>query len=348
MSLAPARSVALLALAATLACAREAPPEDLPGMRLLARVEARLEQEKAALKPLLAHYGLVFPVEPADLNAFMRQVRFQGEGPDLVLGTDYGPESHGGGLLRLLFDYWRPDARAPRLDDRYWFEANRRDLALGRIYAAGREQIFLPVPGRTAEATGAELPRSPQLPRMFFRFALPGGPTRLVEADAYKFVSLLIELEPTRARTWFNRTGQPLNLDLLMRHVREHYLASQASSAEPPDHSNLHLVELLAAFGSDLAPVQQHFLTVELAQDAFDAKDEGYLLAHYVESLGHLLEVSELRWRDDGKRRVRSWLEELETSRFRDVAGHDPEELEELSHLAKGLRSVRTHRAKLD
>ncbi|MGH7289266.1 MAG: hypothetical protein ACREI8_14740 [Myxococcota bacterium] len=347
MPLTAARFVALLALASTLACAREAPPEDFPGMRLLARVEARLEQEKAALKPLLAHYGLVFPVEPADLNAFMRQVRFHGEGPDLVLGTDYGPESHGGGLLRLLFDYWRPDARTPRLDDQYWFEANRRDLALGRIYAAGREQIFLPVPGRAAEETGAELPRSPQLPRMLFRFSLPGGPARLVEADAYKFVSLLIELEPARTRSWLNRTAQPLSLDLLMRHVREHYLASGASAAEPPDHSNLHLVELLAAFGSDLGPVQQHFLTVELAQAAFDAEDERYLLAHYAESLGQLLGVPGLRWHDDGKLRVRSWLEELERSRFRDVAGH-ANELEALCHLAKGLRSVRTHRAKLE
>ncbi len=348
MSLAPARSALLLALLSALACARETPREDFPGMRLLARVEARLAQEKAALKPLLAHYGLVFPVEPAELDAFMRQVRFHGEGPDLVLGTDYGPESHGGGLLRLLFDTWRPASRAPRLDDRYWFASNRRDLALGRLYAAGREQIFLPVPGRAPEATGAQLPASPQLPRMFFRFAVGNGPARLVEADAYKFVSLLIELEPARARAWLNRTGQPLSLDLLMRHVREHYLASRVNAAAPADHSNLHLVELLAAFGSDLAPVQQHLLTVELAQAAFDAKHERDLLAHYAESLGHLLEATGLRWSEDGKRRVRSWLEELEQSRFRDITERDPEALEELSHLAKGLRSVRTHQAELE
>ena len=88
-------------------------------MRLLARVEARLEHEKPALAPMLDHYGLLFPVEPAELHAFLRQTRFHGDGADLALGTEFGPESHGGGLLRLLFDHWRPGARAPRLDDRY-------------------------------------------------------------------------------------------------------------------------------------------------------------------------------------------------------------------------------------
>jgi len=350
MSLSLPRSFAFLTLACGLACGADPPRADLPGTRLLARIEARLERERAALKPMLAHYGMVFPVAQDDLAAFMGQVRLHGSGLDLALGTDYALEPHGGGLLRLLFDYWRPDSRAPRLDDRYGFEVNRRPLALGQLYVAGRGQLFLPVPGVAPEASGGRLPDSPQLPRMFARFSLPGGPVRTVESDAYKLLSLLIELEPDPSRTWRNRTAQPLSVELLMRHVRAHYLASPASFVDPPDHSNLHLVELLVAFGSadpasDLPAIQRHFLTVELAQRAFDPGDAGFLLAHYVESLGQLLEASALDWSDDEKRRVRSWLVDLEENRFRDIAGED---LERLCHLAKGLRSVRARRAELE
>ncbi len=349
MSLSPARSFALLTLACGLACSAEPPRADFPGTSLLTRIEARLDRERAALKPMLAHYGLVFPVEQDELTAFMGQVRFHGSGLDLALGTDYALEPHGGGLLRLLFDYWRPDSRAPRLDDRYWFAANRRHLALGQLYAAGRGQVFLPVPGVATEATGGRLPDSPQLPRMFVRFGLPGGPVRTVESDAYKLLSLLIELEPDPSRSWLNRSGQQLSVELLMRHVRASYLASSASFVDPPDHSNLHLVELLVTFGSagparELAAIQRHFLTVELAQRAFDPRDAGFLLAHYVESLGQLLETSALDWSEDDKRRVRSWLVDLEERRFRDIAAED---LERLCHLAKGLRSVRARQAEL-
>lgn len=350
MSSTTVRLLGLLTLACGLACGANAPQADFPGMKLLARVEARLEREREALKPMLSHYGLVFPIAQDDLAAFMRQVRFHGEGPDLALGTDFALETHGGGLLRLLFDHWRPAGRPPRLDDRYGFEANRSPLALGQLYAAGRAQLFLPLPGVAPEAVGDRLPDSPQLPRMFVRFGLSGGPVRIVESDAYKLLSLLIELEPDPTRSWRNRTGQRLSVERLMRHVREHYLASAAKVAEPPDHSNLHLVELLVAFGSagparDLDAIQQHFLTVELAQQAFDAQDAGYLISHYVESLGHLLQAPALRWHDEDRRRVRIWLAELEESRFRDVDG---EGLETLCHLAKGLRSVRVRQAELE
>ena len=298
---------------------------------------------------MLAHYGLVFPVTQADLDAFMQRVHFHGEGPDLVLGSELAPELHGGGVLRLLFDYWRPQGRRPRLDDRYWFASNRSHLELRSVYDAGRQQIFLPVPGEPPESTRGRLPDSPQLPRMRFRFGLPGGPLRSVEADSYKFLSLLIELEPDHSRSWLNGTGQRLSVALLMRHVRESYLASQPSLAEPSDHSKLHLVELLVAFrgsaaAGDLAAVQQHFLGAELAQGAFDATDAGQLLAHQVESLGRLLEVPTLRWSDAEKRRVRAWLAKLEEGRFADIAKED---LEPLCHLAKGLRSVRDQQAKL-
>ena len=117
-------------------------------MQLLARVEARLEAEKPALKPMLEHYGMLFPVEPADLDAFMQAVRVYGRGRDLALGDEAGLESHGGGVLRLLFDHWRPDGRAPTLDDRYRFAAKLlRYVSLRELYEAGRQQLVLPEPG---------------------------------------------------------------------------------------------------------------------------------------------------------------------------------------------------------
>ena len=330
MPLALLRCLTLLALTATLACERGTPRDDFPGMRLLARVEARLEHEKPALAPMLDHYGLLFPVEPAELHAFLRQTRFHGDGADLALGTEFGPESHGGGLLRLLFDHWRPGARAPRLDDRYRFESNGAELELGRLFRAHQQQIFLPDSG---------------LPRMRFRFGLPGGPVRDVELDAYKFLSLAIELEPDPAQTWTNRTGQSLSVERLMARVREHYLAQPAPSSDPPDHSNLHLLELLVAFGRDLGPIQQRFLTVDLTQEGFEPKDASFLLSHTTESLGRLLEAPGLEWSEEDAQRVTRWLVELERTHFLDV---EAEDLESLCHLAKGLRAVRAQQAKLE
>jgi hypothetical protein len=322
------RCLAPLAAAAALACAPERPA--FPGLALLARVEARLERERGALRPMLDHYGLLFPVEQADLHAFMRQVRFHGDGDDLALGTEFGPESHGGGLLRLLFDHWRPGGRAPRLEDAFLFEANGRALPLARLYAAQRRQLVLPEAG---------------LPRMRFRFALPGGPARDVELDAWKLVGVLIEQEPDPARTWTNRAGRTLSLAELMERIRAHYLARAAPAADPPDHSELHLVELLAAFGRELEPVRARFLAAELAQDELAPADASFLLGHTAESLGRLLASPALRWSEAEARRVTAWLARLEAERFRDI---DAEELEALCHLAKGLRAVREHRAKLE
>jgi hypothetical protein len=331
MPLATARRLTLVALFASLACAPDAPRDDFPGMHLLARVEARLEREKPALREtLLDHYGLLFPVEPGELHTFMRHTRFHGDGPDLSLGTAFGPESHGGGLLRMLFDFWRPEGRAPRLDDRYRFESNGAELELGHLYRAHQQQLFLPDSG---------------LPRVRFRFGLAGGPVRDVELDAYKLLSLLIELEPDPARTWTNRTGHALSVERLIARVREHYLASAAPSSDPPDHSNLHLVELLVAFGRELGPIRQRFVTVDLAQEALEPKDASFLLSHTAESLGHLLEAPGPAFREPDAERVTRWLTELERTRFLDV---EAEDVESLCHLARGLRAVRAHQAKLE
>jgi hypothetical protein len=319
--------LALLA-AAALACAP--PREPLPGGALLARVEARLERERAALRPMLDHYGLVFPVEPGELDAFLGQIRVHGDGDDLALGTEFAPESHGGGLLRLLFDHWRPEGRAPRPEDAVRFAPDRRALPLARLLGAQRRQLVLPESG---------------LPRVRFRFALPGGPRREVDLDAWKLLGVLIEQEPDPAREWTSREGQPLSLARLMERVRAHYLAREAPAADPPDHSELHLVELLAAYGRELAPVRARFLGADLAQHALAPADASFLLGHTAQALGSLLAAPALDWSEADSRRVSAWLARLEAERFRDV---EREDLESLCHLAKGLREVRAHAAKLD
>lgn len=309
-------------------------------MRLLAQVESELEEREADLKPMLEHYGLVFPVSPADLEAFMRSVRIQGSGADLALGTVDGVESHGGGYLRFLFDHWRPEGRPPTLDDRFHFEADNRDVELRRFYEAGRQQIFLPYARPT---------QVPPLPRMLIRWQRSSGGAQLVDSNAYRFLSLLIELEPDPSKLWTNRQAQQLSVDLLMRRVRENYLTSRPSPAGPLDHSSLHLVELLVAYGKrdpafDFAAIREHLLAVELAQPDLDPEVAATLRAHHAESLGHLLAAPGLSWGPGDKERAKRWLRELEEQHFEDA----PEEVEPLSHLGRGLRLVRDHRAVLE
>jgi hypothetical protein len=309
-------------------------------MRLLAEVESRLEEQQAELKPMLEHYALVFPVAPADLAELMRSVRVQGSGADLALGNELGVESHGGGHLRLLFDHWRPESRPPTLDDRYHFEADRRDVELRRFYEAGRQQIFLPYARPT---------QLPPLPRMLIRWQPTTGGAQLVDSDAYKFLSLLIELEPDSAQGWSNRQAQQLSVDQLLRRVRENFLISRPSPVGPMDHSSLHLVELLVAYGKkdpayDFAAIREHLLAVELAQPELDPKVAATLRAHHAESLGHMLTAPGLVWSGGDKERAKAWLRELEDRYFEDA----PEEVEPLSHLGRGLRLVRDHRAVLE
>ncbi len=349
MSPAPLRRLAALSLTLALGCGAEAPPPELPGLGLLARLEDRLARERAALRPKLSHYALVFPVTQDELAAFLSQVRVHGAGADLALGTEFALEPHGGGLLRLLFELWRPEGRPPRLDDRFPF-AGHAPLALAELYAAGRSQLFLPVPGLPPESAGARLPDAPQLPRTFVRFGLPGGPLRSVESDAWKLLGLALALEPDASRGWLNRFGQPLSLALLLRHVRDTELASGPYASEPADHTALHRVELLVAWaerhgGDGLAAVQRHWLEVALAPRAFVPGAAGLLLAHQAEALGSLLGASSLRWSEPDRERVRAWLAALE-----DDAGFDVEreDLAELCHLVKGLRAVRARRTALE
>jgi hypothetical protein len=319
-------------------------PAESPALALMARVESRLALERPSLVADLSHYGLVFPVAQAELLAYMRQIRVLGDGQELALGTAYGFESHGGGLLALLLDHWRPEGRPAALGDRFAFEANRASVALAAIYASHRAQIFLPVPGRARDEIRAELPDSPQLARM--RFRLPGSAP--VEADAYHFLELLAVHEVDLARAWTNSLGQRLSAELLLEHARRHYLSSGDTAAEPEDHSNLHLVEVLLAAsrrrGRDPEEIQQRFLRVELMRREFSADDAELLLGHYVESLGRLLAEPRVRWSAAEAAQARDWLGWLERTHFEDLAAVAPRHL---THLLLGLRLVREHRARL-
>jgi hypothetical protein len=343
----PSRTIACLSFA--LACvapaarAGSAAPAEVPGLRLAERVEAELVRRPDAFPNDPGHRSLVFPVSQQELLAFMRQIRVFGDPGDLVLGTSYGWESHGAGLLDLLFTVWRPEGRAPRLDDGFWFEANRAKLPLAALYASHRNQIFLPVPGvATGEIHGA-LPEKPQLPRM--RFRVPGA--KPVDVDAYHFLALLIAHEPDPGATWKNHLGQPLSADLLLDQARDYYLSSSDTPAEPADHSNLHLVEVLLGAsrrrGQDPDAIKRHFLAVELRRDAFEPADETLLLAHYTESLGLLLADPRTRWSPEERGRVRAWLGRLD-ARF---SALEAEESRRLAHLLRGLRLVREHADRL-
>jgi hypothetical protein len=327
------------------AAACEPAPRDVPGLQLAARVESHLEGKKVLLEEDLGHYGLVFPVEQATLLAFMRQIRAFGGDRELVLGTAYGFESHGGGLLALLFEHWKPEGRAPELRDRFGFEQNHADVSLAAIYASHRAQIFLPVPGRASGAIDGAIPDSPQLARMLFRVA----GIEAVEVDAYSFLGLLVIHEKDFEHSWTNSQGQPLSAALLLEHARRYYLASRDSAGEPADHSNLHLVQLLLAtsrrLGQDPEEIQRHFFEVELARRVFDPSDAALVVAHYAESLGRLLADPRVRWSPPEKEQARAWLAWLEENHFRDLDAVAPRHL---THLLRGLRLVREHRARLE
>lgn len=342
-------SVVLLALlhASVAVASGDAGPRSFPGARLEIQVEAHLDGDRASLKQNFGHYALVFPVEQSDLVAFMRQIRVFGRPGDLVLGTEYGVESHGGGVLALLFDLWRPENRAAKLDDRFRFEQNDASIPLAALYASLLNQVFQPVPGRTAAQIDGALPDTPQLARV--RMHLPGGGA--TETDAYHALGLLAVHEPDLEAVHTNALGQRLSAALLLDHARRYYLASRDAPAQPKDHSNLHLVEVLLAAsrrtGRDPEEIQRHFLAVELQRRDFDPKDATELIGHHAESLGRLVADPRVRWSEAEREQARAWLEWLEETWFRD---HDlrREEPEGLTHLLFGLRLIRENRSRLE
>jgi hypothetical protein len=95
--------------------------------------------------------------------------------------------------------------------------------------------------------------------------------------------------------------------------------------------------------GFDFAPIREHLLGVELAQQ-LGPEVADTLRAHHAESLGHLLEANGLAWDAAEKERAKRWLRELEERHYPDA----PDDVEPLSHLGRGLRLVREHRAVLE
>jgi hypothetical protein len=324
------------------------PPESLPGGRLRARVEAHLEARKEVLKESLAHYGLIFEVEQQDLEIFMKQVSFHWDGTGFALGTEYGPEVHGGGLLAFLLDHWTPDSRPARLEDEFRFRTNPRGVRLEEIYRGHRRQIFLPVPGRRAAEIRGELPAAPQLPRMRSGFRSGSEPE---ESDAYEFLGLLVAHEPDPSATWKNHLGQELSVELLLGNTRDYYLTNRTTAGELADHSHLHLVEVLLAWerrrsgARDADAIKRRFLEVEIAREKLEGDEGDEALGHYVESLGLLVADAGVSWRPDEKQRVTEWLRRLERDRFDDL---EPVRLQHLTHLLKGLRLIAEHRTRLE
>jgi hypothetical protein len=335
-------------LAHGLACAQEASLDEFPGMELRARLEAQLQGRQAELREEPAHYGLVFEVEQDDLQGFMKRIWIHQDGAGFVLGSRYGVEGHGAGVLALLLEHWRPASRRARLPDEFWFEANRRSLQLEEIYRGHQSQIFLPVPGKDPGEIDSELPTSPQLPRMRFRYWTQPAPA---DTDSYEFLGLLITHEEQLGATWSNQLHQELSVDLLLRNTRDYYLTSGGTAGELADHTHLHLVEVLLAYdrrsgqpdGADA--IKRRFLEVELSRRSFGGDDGNEALGHYVESLGLLVADPNVTWQPSEKQQVRDWLRKLEQDRFHDL---EVVRLAHLTHLLKGLRQIEENRARLE
>jgi hypothetical protein len=267
---------------------------------------------------------------------------------DIVMGGFRGLELHGGGVLGLLANIWRPESRRPTLADRYPFSNAAAPIALQDIYRAHERQLFLPVPGLAPEEIDSVLPEAPGLPRM--RFAR--GPTGLpgtTEVDAYTFLELLLRFEGDLSRTFTNHLNQHLSADLVLGQTWAHYLAPRSAEAEFADHSYLHLPEILLSYAHrdstrDPDEIKRHFLAVELSRTDYGGYDASEALGHYTDTLGLMLDDPRLRWADTEKQQIRLWLTDLERRL--------PERLEEiplqhLAHLARGLRSVQRNADRL-
>jgi len=348
-----ARGLMLLLL---LASAQRAPDahsqaaDSFPGMQLRDRVATRVQMEKYTLKEQgLGHYGLLFPIQPRELQTFMRLIELEGSGEDIVPGSVRGPELHGGAVLAFLLDHWRPNGRPARLDDEFEFVSQAKKVALRDIYRSHQYQIFLPLDA-TAGPGG--------LPRIRYELASADGETKAAEVDSYKFLGVLVAQETDYSRTWTNREEQTLSTDLLLRRAWGHYLTERSPEAEVADHGNLHLVELLLAFNRGLIAmptptsppldpnqIKERFLDAELRRGDFQGDEGRISLVHYVESLGRLLQDPHVHWTPAERTQVRAWLAELETSPLEPIEALP---LYQLAHLLRGLEWVAEQRGKLD
>ena len=311
------------------ACDRPLAGAAAPGAELRARLERFLADRRAELESHPDHLGLVFPVDSDRLVETLARVGYERDGEDFVLASGEISEPHGGGVLSLLLDQWRPDGRAATLEDRFTFRPNRSDLALRQLYDGYKRQVYLP-------------PGEGMLPRMRFRFPQGG---KVMETDAFKFLRVLIANEPDPAIPWTNHSDQTLSVDRLAHALESAQERLHESDAEPEDHSTLHLVELLLAYHGrwpgrvDPDAIRDRFLAYAITPNVIrNGTDE--VLAHHVESLGRLLANADIRWTKDQRRQVATWLGTLEDERFEALTNVP---VQELCHLLLGLRLVEEH-----
>jgi hypothetical protein len=329
-----------LALAGLAACAGAGcggAPEPVPGLALAARLEAYVAREAARWEDDAHHRGLLAPLPPEALDAFLSQIMFFSDRHGVVLGTAYRVEPHGGGVLRLLDTHWRPGGRRPGPADRVRFEQNGRSLAFGDLVEGYRRRLLPPAAGAA-------------LPRMRFEQPTQNGGMEVVETDAWAFLALLVARDEDLARTFANVAGHETSADRLLRQAWHHYIAARDPEQELRDHGSLHRVELLLAYARrrpelDPSAIQRRFLGIELARRDSEEADASLRLGHHAESLGWLLAEPRIAWDAGARRAARDWLQWLEVNRFRAL---EAEEVCPLSHLLAGLRRVREHRAALE
>jgi hypothetical protein len=334
------------------ACSRESPCAPLPGADLRARVEARLESERAALRESLGHYALVHDVDPEELHHFTAQIYPRRDGPDIVMGGLGGIELHGGGVLALIATLWRPNARPAELSDAFPFAWSKRAVPLREIYDSLRMQIFLPVPGIDTEAIDGQLPTAPELPRTRMQHAVDGR-LGVTELDAYNALALLVRYEADPDAAWTTRLGQRLSTASLLDSTWDHYVLPRSAEQEFGDHSYLHLVEILLAYDRradaeaprDPNALKQRLLSVELEREAYGGYEASEALGHYVESLGLLLAEPGVTWTKAERAKVCSWLRDLETVRLAEI---DDAPVQHLAHLRRGLAQIHANAARLE
>jgi len=321
----------LLALSA-LACTSE--PARIPGSALRARAEARLEAERPELLASPGHYGLVFEVPQPAFMRFMAQIYLHRAEGDIVPGSIDGVEAHGGGVLALIVDTWRPHGEAPGLDDVFPFSWG--SLALTELYRSHQRQVFLSSSGG--------------LPRLRFRIESKRGvDTR--EADAYAFLATLLRFEDDLESEWTNRSGQSVTADRLLRSCWDRYRQERSPEEDSEDHSYLHLPGLLLAYGRhagaglDVDAVKRRFMSQELRRRSFGRYAASEALGHYAEALGLLVSDAAVTWTAEEKSAARGWLGALEAGAFPDVEGAP---LSHLAHLVHGLREIERNRSRLE
>jgi len=295
------------------------------------------------------HQGLVFVPPQDELRRFMTRIVPRRAGRDLVMGSAHGTELHGGGVLGILVDYWRPEGRRAVLEDRYPFSSTRAPLALAEIYDSHRRQLYLPIPGKEPAQVAGAIPDAPRLSRMLFP-QLQNGRSKTLQADAYSFLRILLLYEEDPAATWTNNLGQRLSADLVLGHAWDHYRSGRTAEEEFEDHSYLHLPEILLAYARrqpgqrDPNEVKRRFLSNELERTDYGGYEASEALGHYADSLGFLLAEPRIEWSSAEKRQVLEWLADLEAERF---ATLDDIPYQHLAHLLRGLRAVESHRARL-